>query len=296
MGPQLGQHPGRMSQPHRPLAVGQQPLEDIVDRQVARRRPGPSRRGGRRGESARPRPWSCRCRAGRGSRPRRGNSGRTAPPRAAPRSSAGFNAASSGSAFTAGPRRPRSTSRSWARRSTAGGAGAIQRDPLPLGRGLVVRQVESPGGVIGQVVGMMGQRDADGVFVPVEHHAAEPFARLGAVGREQHGRAHAQTRPGERSAFTFDELDQVAPAQSGVFVGDDQVEEAVAALLGRGGGELAAALEHPLGFRGALQLEQPGQPGEMFFVGRGMRRRAMRKPRPPRRGRGDRGTPRRRGP
>ena len=34
--PQLGHHAGRMPQPHRPLAAGQQPLEDVVHRQVAR--------------------------------------------------------------------------------------------------------------------------------------------------------------------------------------------------------------------------------------------------------------------
>ena len=33
---QLGQHAGRVAQPHCPLAAAQQPLEDIIDRQIAR--------------------------------------------------------------------------------------------------------------------------------------------------------------------------------------------------------------------------------------------------------------------
>ena len=61
---QFRQHAGRMPQPHRPLAGPHQPLQQVIDRQVARRRPAPSRREQSPAGSTRQPSASCRSLAG----------------------------------------------------------------------------------------------------------------------------------------------------------------------------------------------------------------------------------------
>ncbi len=231
IGAQVGQHAGRMAQPHDPLAEAQQPLENIVHAQVARGAgqhllspphglPDHLHHGGGLARARRPvdQPHVAGGKGELDGRALHGVEARVQRPQR--RAKAEFR-----------PPQAHKHVAQHRRAVAAGRAGLLQRRPLPLGRHLVERQVQPPGLVIGQLLGHPIQRHRDRPLVTLANHAAMRRAVLGRGGREDDRAAHAQPGPGQRSAAALAKLEQVPPAQARLLVDDQQFDQRVSRPL-----------------------------------------------------------------
>ena len=82
--------------------------------------------------------------------------------------------------------------------------------------------------------------------------------------REQHRTACIEPGPGQLAAAALGEADQISPAQTGVFIDHDEIDQRQAAFFGLRRFQPAATLDCALCFRAVLQIEQLGQALEMI--------------------------------
>ena len=200
------QHAGRMPQPHDPLAEAQQPLEDVIDRQVAR---GAGQDLAAAADRLADDLHDGRRLAGAGravDQPHvAGRQGelhgielhlveRTVQRRHGP--------------IDAELRLPLAQQHvAEDRRAVAAEhAGLFQGGPLPLGGHFVESDVDPPGVVLAQFVRQAVDRDGDRGLASLADHAA--IGKLGAVlvRRKDHGAADVQAGPGQRPAAAANEL------------------------------------------------------------------------------------------
>ena len=260
--PQLRQHAGRVSEPNRLFAVGQQPFEQVVHGQIA---------GGadqhlvaathgltdqfheRRGLA----------RAGRAVD--HGHVGRG-------QGEADGLALRLVQRFIEGVmvRRRSEVRRPLAHQDAAqlgepvalGRTGALQRLPLSQPCGLVVGAVHAKDGVFVRVERVVDRDAHQRLFAVADHAAPAGVADL-ALERQQHRRAGLQPRPRQPCAAALGQRQDEAAAQPGGLVAHDEVEQAVAAALGLGGGQPAYALQRLPGLGLRFEFQQGGQSSKM---------------------------------
>ncbi len=231
---QLGHDPCRMTQAHRPLAVAQQSLEEIVDRHVARSAGqylfSPphglanqlDHRGGLAG-AGRPvhqrhvacRQCKCHGQALSGIQPsfERCRFRRLVKLRWTMTQQHVAKLCQSISASAESP---------------------LERRPLALARDFIARQIEPPTFDVLRLVGQLRQCNRDRLGAAIVHHAA--YRDLGVVhGGEHHRAAHTQPRPGKWLAAAFGQLDEIPSAESSFFVEDHQIDQRMAGAFGLGG-------------------------------------------------------------
>ena len=119
--------------------------------------------------------------------------------------------------------------------------------------------------MLSQVLGQPVQRHADRLFAALANDAPVGLFDLGGIGRQNDRAAHVQPRPGQGRLAALAKLHEVSAAQARLLVGDHQVHQRIARLLGLLRRQPPGLLGRPLGLGTALQVQQPRQPLKMVL-------------------------------
>ena len=261
------QDAGRMAEPHRLFAVGDQPLQQVIDRQVARRTSehlvaaadclADQLDDGRRLAGA---GWA----VDDGHIVRRQGKLHGLALRLVQR---GVERGEFRRGRERGRRLSEQDGPQFGETVAFGSAGAFQCRALTQSGGLVVGEIDAVDRRVAVVVRRFIEGDPQIRVGALGDDAAPAGAGLAAVRRQHDGRPGTEARPGERLPRSLRQRQDEAAAETGELLADDQIGQTGAGTLGILGGESADALERlaHLGF--GLQFEQVAQASEVI-VGR----------------------------